>query len=156
MTTIIKAIKAAILGRKFTVSMSGTTAFSYIEDVARIFIGCTRAHVEGAPCFNIRGVIDTTERFIELVKQIVPEAASLITIEGKEVPIMYDVDESALVALLKSVPAPHSLKVGGTKGRRAGAECFCIPCPLVGAVPHAIGGVHPAHGGAVPQAEGRE
>ncbi len=54
------------MGRKYTVNMSGTTAFSYIEDVARIFIGCTRAQVDGAPCFNIRGEIDTTERFIEL------------------------------------------------------------------------------------------
>lgn len=61
-----KAIKAAILGRKFVCGMTGLTGFSYIEDVARIFTGCTRAKVEGAPCFNIRGEVTTAEDFMEI------------------------------------------------------------------------------------------
>ncbi|EGD79250.1 NAD-dependent epimerase/dehydratase [Salpingoeca rosetta] len=105
-----KAIKATVLGRKYTVTCSGTTGFSYVEDVARIFVGCMRASVEGAPAFNIRGVVDTSEHFVEILKQVLPEAGQLIDIKGPSIPIMADTDESALTALLKSVPAPHDLK----------------------------------------------
>jgi hypothetical protein len=45
------------------------------------------------------------------VKEVMPEANDLITVAGREVPIMADVDESGLVGLLRSVPAPHQLKV---------------------------------------------
>ena len=43
--------------------------------------------------------------------EVIPAAKDLITIDGKEIPIMADVDESGLVALLKTVAPPHDLKV---------------------------------------------
>lgn len=65
-----KAIKAAVLQRKYNVTCSGVTGFSYIEDIARIFVGCMRASVEGAPAFNIRGTVCSIEDFIEICMHI--------------------------------------------------------------------------------------
>ena len=61
-----KAIKAAILGRDYAIPFCGLTGFSYVEDIARIFIGCARANVAGAPVFNIRGDAITVEEFIKI------------------------------------------------------------------------------------------
>ncbi len=61
-----KAIKAAILGRTYEIPFSGLTGFSFIEDIARIFIGCTRAVFDGAPVFNIRGDAITIDEFIKI------------------------------------------------------------------------------------------
>ena len=138
-----------MLGRKFVCGMSGVSGFSYVEDIARIFLGCSRATVEGAPCYNIRGEVTSAEEYMNAgawhalerrpggvwrgwginfeplpplccttVFEVLPAAKDLITIDGKEIPIMADVDESGLVALLKTVPAPHDLKV---------RHCGCAP-----------------------------
>jgi len=105
-----KAIKAALLGKKYEITFSGTTGFSFITDIARIFLGCSRSTAEGSFAFNIRGEVSTVEAFHKALCEVVPEAAELVTISGNEIPIMGDVDESALVKILKEVPAPHALK----------------------------------------------
>ena len=61
-----KAIKAAILGRNYHIPFAGLTGFSYVEDIARIFIGCSRAVFDGAPVFNIRGDVITVEEFLSI------------------------------------------------------------------------------------------
>ena len=63
-----KAIKAALLGRDYVVPFAGLTGFSYVEDIARMFVGCTRAVFEGAHVFNIRGDVTTVEKLIEIGK----------------------------------------------------------------------------------------
>lgn len=55
-----------MLGRKYVCGMSGVSGFSYVEDVARIFLGCSRAKVEGAPCHNIRGDVTTAEEYMRI------------------------------------------------------------------------------------------
>eukprot|EP00055_Hartaetosiga_balthica_P013359 m.68289 g.68289 ORF g.68289 m.68289 type:complete len:343 (+) comp8242_c0_seq1:62-1090(+) len=105
-----KAIKATVLNRKYKVTFTGKTGFSYVRDIARIFIGCTRAKLTQAYAFNIRGVVATAEEFVEILKKTLPEAADLITIDGPTIPIMSETDESGLTALLRSIPAPHDLK----------------------------------------------
>lgn len=105
-----KAIKAAILGRPYNIAFTSSTGFSYIEDVARIFIGCTRANVENAHVFNIRGFVDTVENYIDLLKEEVPEARELVTCSGNELTIMADVDESGLQRLLDTCPPPFDIK----------------------------------------------
>lgn len=50
------------------------------------------------------------ENFVAALCEVVPEAKELITVSGGEIPIMGDVDEAGLVAVLKAVPPPHTLK----------------------------------------------
>jgi len=105
-----KAIKAALLGRKYEITFSGETGFSFITDIARIFLGCSRSTADGALAFNIRGELNTVEAFHAALCEVVPEAKELVSVSGGEIPIMGDVDESGLVEILKAVPAPHALK----------------------------------------------
>ncbi|EDQ92020.1 uncharacterized protein MONBRDRAFT_35821 [Monosiga brevicollis MX1] len=104
-----KAIKATIVGQPYVCSVTGTTGFSYVKDVARAFIGAAFSTSDGAPVFNIRGEVTSAEEFIDYVRQILPAAEKLITIDGREVPIMADVDETGLQTMLASVPAPYGL-----------------------------------------------
>lgn len=104
-----KAIKAAVLGRKFEIGFSGFTGFSYIEDIARIFIGCSRAPAAGAHFFNIRGDVDTVENFVKIMSEVLPAAKDLITVTGNEITIMYDVDESGLQAFLDTLPEHQAI-----------------------------------------------
>ena len=59
-----------MLGKPYVCNMSGESGFSYARDVARAFVGCARAPVQGAPVFNIRGEVTTTEAFIEKGKPL--------------------------------------------------------------------------------------
>lgn len=60
-----KAIKSAVLGRPYDIAFSGNTGFSYVGDIARTFIGCTRAPCDGAVVFNIRGEVTSIDSFIK-------------------------------------------------------------------------------------------
>eukprot|EP00039_Didymoeca_costata_P019649 m.338379 g.338379 ORF g.338379 m.338379 type:complete len:349 (+) comp18398_c0_seq1:56-1102(+) len=105
-----KAIKATVLGKKFEIKFSGVTGFSYIVDIARIFIGCCRAKNDAAVALNIRGVADTVENFVKIMNDVLPASKDLITITGNELTIMADVDETKLQALLDTVPEPYAVK----------------------------------------------
>ncbi len=61
-----KAIKAALLGRDYVIPFSGVTGFSYVEDIARMFVGSTRAQFDGSHVFNIRGDVITVEEFVAI------------------------------------------------------------------------------------------
>lgn len=105
-----KAIKAALLGRKYELTFSGETGFSFVTDIARIFLGCSRSQADGALAFNIRGEVATVEDFYKALCEVVPEAKELVSVTGGTIPIMADVDEAGLVDVLKAVPPPHQLK----------------------------------------------
>lgn len=101
-----KALKAAILGRDYHIPFAGLTGFSYVEDIAKIFIGCARAQFDGALVFNIRGDVITVEEFIKIANEAVPETRGRITCAGNELAIMADVDESKLKQLIHTVQPP--------------------------------------------------
>jgi nucleoside-diphosphate-sugar epimerase len=103
-----KAIKAAVLGRRFEVPFTGPTSFVLAEDLARIFIGASRARVDGALALNVRGAVDTVERFLELLGGVVPAARGRITAAGPPIPIAYDLDEHGLEALLGAAGIPRA------------------------------------------------
>ena len=105
-----KAIKAVLLGRKQEIGFSDATGFSYIVDIARIFIGCARAETPGSHAFNIRGVYDTVENFVAALTEVLPATKDLITVTGSKLSIMGDVDESGLQAMLDTVPEPYAIK----------------------------------------------
>jgi hypothetical protein len=58
----INHLDQTLLGRKFDIPFKGETGFSYITDIARIFLGCSRTTAPGSHCFNIRGELNTVEK----------------------------------------------------------------------------------------------
>jgi nucleoside-diphosphate-sugar epimerase len=99
-----KAIKAAVLGRPYTIGFTGGLDLQYVNDTAQIFLRCAESDLPGARVYTLRGSVTQAEEFIAALGQIIPRARDLIRAEGKALPIAYDLDDSALVRDLREVP----------------------------------------------------
>ena len=100
-----KAIKAAVLGRPFTMAIGGVMDMQYADDVAKDFIRSAEAAPDGAPVFNLRGVpIDMEDLVAEIERQI-PSARGLARAGQARPSIAANMDDSGLRGLLGDVPS---------------------------------------------------
>jgi nucleoside-diphosphate-sugar epimerase len=99
-----KALKAAVLGRPYTIHFTGAVDLQYVRDTARIFIRCAESAPPGARVYTPRGSVVHMEEFIATLERILPRARGLIKAEGKALPIAADLDDSALERDFGSVP----------------------------------------------------
>jgi len=98
------ALKAAILGRPYTIGFQGPTDFQFAEDIAKILVRCFDAP-EGAHVFNPHGETSTVEEVITMIDAIVPkDRRGLIACDGPHLPIPGALDDSALAAAIGSPP----------------------------------------------------
>jgi nucleoside-diphosphate-sugar epimerase len=109
-----KAIKAAVVGQKYTIPFTGGVDLQYVDDVAKIFIRSAETTLTGARLYSPRGSVVQISEFIETLKGIVPKAAELIGASGGSQQIVYDIDGSDLVRDLGPVPST-SLEQGITE-----------------------------------------
>ncbi len=91
-----KAIKAALLGRAFTIQYGGRTNMQFVDDVAKAFIRCNEAPFTGAKTYNLRGALVHVDEIITTIEKIIPSAESLITHTENEIPCAIDLDDSDL------------------------------------------------------------
>jgi len=99
-----KAIKAAVLGRDYTIRFTGGLDLQYVNDTARIFLRCTDSELPGARVYTLRGTAIQLADFISALEKDSPQARGHITATGPALPIAYDLDDSALVRDLGDVP----------------------------------------------------
>ncbi len=99
-----KAIKAVAAGRPYAISYGGLQDFQYVADVAGAFLRALEAPFEGAEAFNVRGEVVPIETFVETLREVAPEAQSLVTHGSKQLPIAPDLDSSRLEAQLGPLP----------------------------------------------------
>jgi len=99
-----KAIKASVVGRPYTVKFTGQLDLQYVDDCARIFLRCAEDDRPGALTYTLRGAVVKIEDFIAALERAYPRSRGLIRAEGKHLPIAADLDDSALVRDLGSVP----------------------------------------------------
>jgi nucleoside-diphosphate-sugar epimerase len=99
-----KAIKAAVVGRPYTIRFTGSVDLQYVRDTSRIFIRCAEAAISGAKVYTPRGSVIRVQEFLATLEQILPQAHTLIKAEGKPLPIAADLDDSALQHDLGCVP----------------------------------------------------
>ncbi len=99
-----KAIKAAVVGRPYTIRFTGSTDLQYVRDTAEIFIRCAESGVPGARVYTPRGSVVNVEGFLATLERLLPQARGLITAVGKPLPIAADLDDSALQHDLGLVP----------------------------------------------------
>mmetsp|Transcript_3324 Transcript_3324/g.6538 ORF Transcript_3324/g.6538 Transcript_3324/m.6538 type:complete len:353 (-) Transcript_3324:54-1112(-) len=98
-----KAVKAAVLGRRFVIEVTGLTGFHHVADVAALFVdtipGCSQ--MRGAHVGGVKGHLATYEDFLREAATSIPEVAKLASIKpgAPEVPIHGDVDEAPLQLL---------------------------------------------------------
>lgn len=99
-----KAIKAAVLGRPYTIRFTGGLDLQYVNDTAQIFLRCAESELSGARVYTLRGTAIQMEEFIGALERVSPRARDLIRAEGNPLPIAHDLDDSALLRDLGNVP----------------------------------------------------
>ena len=104
-----KAIKAAVLGRPYTIRFTGGLDLQYARDTAQAFLRAAESALAGANTYTLRGTVIQIEEFIQELARILPglreagggppigSPTGTIRAEGKPLPIASDLDDSALV-----------------------------------------------------------
>ncbi len=91
-----KAIKSLALRRPYHITYGGWQDMQLVDDVAKVVVRCLDAPYKGAKSYNLRGhVVDLPALHKALVK-VDAAAAKLITFGQRQIPIAYDLDDSAL------------------------------------------------------------
>src|ERR1041384_3513656 len=92
-----KAMKSAVLGRRFHIRFAGATDFQYVADTAAAFISCADETPQGAHVFNLHGETVSVERITKFINDQVSQAnGDLITFCGPPIPIPAAMDDTAI------------------------------------------------------------
>jgi nucleoside-diphosphate-sugar epimerase len=121
-----KAIKSLALGRPYHITYGGWQDLQFVDDVAKIFVRCLEAPYKGAKAFNIRGEVVVLPDFHKALCTVEPDAGRLITFGEKQIPIAFNLDDTALQRDLG--PRPRTPLVEGIRRtiehfRRLHADC---------------------------------
>ena len=101
-----KAMKSAVLGRRFHIRFSGATDFQYVADTAATFISCADQMPEGAHVFNLHGETVNVEHVAKLINQQVAQSnGDLITFGGPPIPIAAAMDDTAIRKVMTALPS---------------------------------------------------
>ena len=114
-----KAMKSAVLGRRFHIRFGGATDFQYVADTAAAFIACADDAPEGAHVFNLHGETVTVERIAKFINsQIAQGNGDLITFGGPPIPIAAAMDDTAIRRVVNGLPStPLEIGVHETMNR---------------------------------------
>lgn len=109
-----KAVKAAVLGRRFVIEVDGLTGFHHVADVAALFVDTAvgASRMRGAHVCGIRGHLATYAEFLREAASCLPSVSQLSRIKAgaPEVPIHGDVDEASLHMLTGRTKLHMSLR----------------------------------------------
>jgi nucleoside-diphosphate-sugar epimerase len=101
-----KAMKSAVLGRRFHIRFGGATDFLYAADAAAAFVDSADNAPEGAFVFNLHGETVDVESLVRTVDDLLPtEQRGLITFGGPPIPIAPAMDDAAFRKTIGSTPA---------------------------------------------------
>jgi nucleoside-diphosphate-sugar epimerase len=116
---VTHALKAAVLGLRYTIPFQGRIDLQYAEDVAAAFVGAALVDQPGAEVFDLHGDLVDVAEVVALIEQEVPGSRGRITIGDKPVPGRVEFDDAPLRALVGDLP-----KTPLAAGIRASAELF--------------------------------
>ncbi len=101
-----KAMKAAVIGRPYTIPFSGRTDFLYAADAAAAFVEASLRAPEGAHVYNLHGESVAVEDVIAHIDaNLPPERRGAIGCQGPAIPIAPCLDDRALRRDLPGLPA---------------------------------------------------
>ena len=102
-STPTKAMLAAAIGRPYHIPLGGSAVYQHAEDVANVIIRASRTPVQGAPCYNLGGTVETIDQVIDTIEKVVPDMEGKIT--GGEGASLFpeDMDQSALESAIGKV-----------------------------------------------------
>ncbi|MBI3635760.1 MAG: NAD(P)-dependent oxidoreductase [Candidatus Rokubacteria bacterium] len=88
------AMKAAVLGRSFTIRWGGATDLIYTEDVARALLAASRANLDGARVYNLHGESIAIAEIAPLIERAWPAAKGLVTHVEQAIPFPAALDDT--------------------------------------------------------------
>lgn len=80
------AARAAVIGESYTIGYTGRVGYDYVEDVARAFVRSAFECPPGHTVVDLPSEPATTEEFRSAIIDVVPSAASRITVNGPAIP----------------------------------------------------------------------
>lgn len=98
------AMKAAVLGRPFTIGFSGPTDFHYVADTAAAFVQCADGGERGAFVYNLHGDTVDVADVVRAIEDEVPTARGRITVRGPRLPIPPRLDDRAIREAYPDLP----------------------------------------------------
>ncbi len=104
---ITTALKAIVLGQPFRIRFGGFVDLQYAADVAEAFVKCALVDLDGARVYNLRGTPMSVPEIVNAMAEIEPAASELITFEPTPLPLVWDLDDSAIqrdIGPLKVIP----------------------------------------------------
>lgn len=104
---ITTALKAIVLRRRFQIRFGGFVDLQYAADVAEAFVRCALTELDGAMVYNLRGTTMSVPEIVAIMAKIEPEAERLISFSPDPLPLVWDLDDSALrrdVGAIKVTP----------------------------------------------------
>jgi nucleoside-diphosphate-sugar epimerase len=113
------AMKAAVLGRPFTLRWGGATDLIYTEDVARALLAASRATLDGSRVYNLHGESARLAAVVRMIEDAWPGAKGLITHVEEPMPFAEALDDARYQRDLG--PAPRT---GLAEGVRRTLETF--------------------------------
>lgn len=81
-----QACRAAALGEPYTINYTGKVGYDYVEDVARAFVQSALETPPGSTVVDLPSQLATTEEFVSIIEQVVPGAASRLSVAGPPIP----------------------------------------------------------------------
>ena len=98
------ALKAAVLGLRYTIPFGGRVDLQHVRDVAETFILAACSGHRGADVCDLKGNLVSVEEFVDVIEAEWPEARGLVDWQGEQIPIDPDLDDSRLRALIGEPP----------------------------------------------------
>jgi nucleoside-diphosphate-sugar epimerase len=99
-----KAIKSVAANRPYAITYGGFQDMQYVGDVAGTFLAALTEPYEGADAFNVRGSVVGIEDFCQVLADVAPRAATLVTHGERQLPIAPSLDDSRLEACFGPLP----------------------------------------------------
>lgn len=106
-----KAIKSVAAGRPYHISYGGLQDLQYVSDIAATFLKTLADPFKGAEAYNVHGAVVTIEEFVSVLRDVAPDAKTLVTHGDRQLPIAPDLDDSRLSAQFGPLPVT-SLREG--------------------------------------------
>lgn len=97
-----RAMKAAVVGRPFSIGFSGVTDYQYVADTAAAFVACADRAPPGAHVYNLHGTSVDMANVVTVIRDLRPDAR--ITFGGDEIPIPPALDGSAIRTMFPDLP----------------------------------------------------
>ena len=100
-----RAIKAAVLRRRFTIPFTGSCSFTYVEDAARLIVRLARSSHQEALTIRLPTEESTVEAFIAGIERVIPRAKGQITCAGEARASAVEIEETLIEEVI-GVAAP--------------------------------------------------